>query len=50
MSSSTASIFPQNKGNIVKMVKIPLAFAPMLWYNSRALVCAYSNKEVDFHG
>lgn len=33
-----------------KKTLLPLAFRWNVWYNSKALMCAYSNKEVDFHG
>ncbi len=33
-----------------KILLFPLAIRWNVWYNSKALMCAYSNKEVDFHG
>ena len=43
-------ILAKNLEESAKFLLLPLAFPVGLCYNSKALMCAYSNKEVDFHG
>jgi hypothetical protein len=45
-----ANFLAENADFSCKILHLPLAFPFMPCYNSKALMCAYSNKEVDFHG